>query len=441
MLSNIVKKIGIVTCIMLVTSCSLFSEDKDLPKGKRISIVDSKYDINSDSTKKLSTVPQAVVINDWEQNGANSAHSVGNIAGAESVNKIWSANFGKGENKRNILLAQPIITGGNVYTQDVNGTVSAFNLADGQKIWKKKIKPLNKNISDNGLNGAGIATDGNSIFAVTGYGSIVSFDTKTGKQLWHNETNGLIRTAPTVCNDKLIIQTLDNRLLVLNKTDGSEIFRYNTSAEDTVLAGGATPACSDKLNIIVTGFSNGQLEAFNADIGYPLWSANLINAKRGNATTNINAIKAAPVIDHEIIYAIGNNDMFSAIDYKTGETIWAKEIGSTNTPWVSGDYVYVVSNNNDLVCLNKKNGEIVYTSNILNEYKLEERRDIYLTGPIMVNNKLLITASNGMFYIVSPTNGKIERKIDTKGKIPYSPISAQDTIIVTNSDATITAYK
>lgn len=441
MFLSTIKKIGLLCCITLVSSCSLFSEDKDIPEGKRISIIDSHYNTDANLTPKTAEIPPLSAESQWSQSGGNSVHVMGNLSGNDNIKKLWSSDFGKGENKRNLLLAQPVITGSHVYTQDVEGTVSAFNLNNGQKIWKRKIKPQNKNSADNGLNGVGIATDGNSIFAVTGYGSILSFDAKSGKQLWRIETNNLIRTAPNVCSDKLIIQTLDNRLLVLSTKDGSEIFKYNTSAEDTVLAGGATPACSDSLNIIIAGFSNGQIEAFNADIGYPLWSANLINAKRGNSTTNINAIKASPIIDNEKIYAIGNNDMLISVDYRTGETLWSQEIGSINTPWLAGNYLYVVSNNNTLVCLNKNSGEIMYTSKLLQEYDLKDRTDIFLTGPIMVNNKLLVSASNGIIYVISPLNGEIKHKFDTKDEIPYSPISAQDTVIITNSDAQITAYK
>ena len=364
-----------------------------------------------------------------------------NLSGSNYMQQIWQANFGKGESKRNLLLSQPIIVGEYVYAQDVEGTVSAFELRNGNNIWKKKIKPLNKNFSDNGLNGVGIATDGEKIFALTGFGSIVAFDALDGSQLWRIESNSPLRIAPNVCGNKLIIQTLDNKLLILSTSDGSEIHRYNTSAEDTVLAGGATPACSTKHGIIVAGFSNGYIEAFNADIGYPLWNAGIINTKRGHSTTNINAIKASPIIDDEIVYAIGNNDMMIAIDYKSGQTIWSQEIGSTNTPWVAGNYLYVLTNTNTLVALDKYTGKIMFSTDLLDEYTLQERTDIYLSGPIMVNSKLLISASNGIIYVLSASDGTIEHTIDIKDNIPYAPISANDTVIFATSDANIIAYR
>ena len=442
MFLKILKKTGFIfCCITAISACSIFESDKQLPTGTRVSIIDSSNKYNGSVNNTLAVLPSMTYTNDWLQIGGNSKHVMNNLSANDNMQKIWKVNFGKGENKRNLLLAQPIIVGDYIYTQDVHGTVSAFDIKNGNKIWKKKIKPSNKNILDNGLNGSGIASDGEKIFALTGFGSVIAFNALNGQEIWRVEKNTPLRTSPNICKNKLIIQTLDNRLLILNTQDGSEIFTYNTSSEDTVLAGGATPACSVEKNIIVAGFSNGYIETFNADIGYPLWTVSLVNTKRGNSTTNINAIKASPIIDESIIYAIGNNDMLTAFDYKSGEIIWSKDIGSTNTPWISGNYIYIVSNNYEIICLDKLSGDIIYSSKLLEEYTLEERADIYLSGPIMINNRLLVSASNGVIYIISATNGKVEHTIDIKSKIPFTPISASETVIFTTSDADIIAYR
>ena len=178
MFSNSIKKFGIVCCMGVLCSCSLFSDKKDLPTGKRIAIIDSKYSYDNISNKSISNIPSINTISSWTQSSANSYHVIGNLSGNDDMKKIWSANFGEGSDKRNLLLSQPLIIDGIVYTQDVKGTVSAFDIKNGQKIWKKKIKPDNKNLAKNGLNGVGLASDTKNIFAVTGFGSVVSFDAK-----------------------------------------------------------------------------------------------------------------------------------------------------------------------------------------------------------------------------------------------------------------------
>ncbi len=435
-------KVVLLFCYLLtLTSCSIFNDDKEIPKGTRISILDSQntsFDINN---KTISEYIPITSSEQWLQKGGNANHVMGNLSANNNIKKLWQKNFGEGSDKRNLLLAQPIISGEYIYTQDVDATVSAFNIKDGKKIWKRKIKPNNVNSEDNGLNGVGIASDGEKIYAVTGFGSVIALDALNGNQLWRIETKQPIRIAPNICLQKLIIQTIDNKLLVLNTTDGSEIYRYDTSYEDTILAGGAVASCSIDKNLIAAGFSNGMVETFNADIGYPLWSLNVINTKKGNSTTNINAIKASPIIDGEYVYTIGNNDMFMAADYRTGEIIWSQEIGSTNTPWVAGNYIYVVSNNNELICFNKLSGEIIFKTVLLNEYDLNQRTEIYLFGPIMVNNKLLVSASNGIVYAISSSDGSIIHKLDLNNNLAFSPISAKNTVVFTTSDADIIIFK
>ncbi len=440
MLYTKIKKVVLFLCVILC-SCSIFNENKDLPTGKRISILDTKYTYTKFTNNTVNTLPPMVSNKNWLQSGGNSEHVVGNIGGSKNMFKSWTANFGEKANKRNLMLAQPIIVNNILYTQDVEATVNAFDLTNGQKIWETQINPSNKNVYDNGLNGVGLASDGKMIFAVTGFGSILALDTNNGKQIWRKDLNTLVRSAPNTCSEKIIIQTLDNKLLVLNTKDGSEIFKYDTSSEDTILAGGAVPACSNQKGIIVAGFSNGQIEAFNADIGYPLWTVNLVNTKSRNLTTNINSIKASPIIDEDIVYAIGNNDLLMAVDYRTGETIWSQEISSTNTPWIAGKYMYIVSSNNELICLDKTSGKIIFGVKLLTEYELKEKNGIYLSGPIMIRNKLLVTASNGIVYAISPNDGKIEHKINLEEELPYSPISANNSVVFGTSEANVIVFK
>ena len=85
--------------------------------------------------------------------------------------------------------------------------------------------------------------------------------------------------------------------------------------------------------------------------------------------------------------------------------------------------------------------KIIFNIKLLTEYDIKDRSEIYLTGPIMINNKLLVSASNGTIYVVSSVNGVIERKFDIGDDLPFSPISAQNSIIFTNSDADIIMYK
>ena len=133
--------------------------------------------------------------------------------------------------------------------------------------------------------------------------------------------------------------------------------------------------------------------------------------------------------------------MLAAVDYRTGENKWSLKIGGTHMPWIAGNYLFVLSNNNELFAVNKNDGKILWQTRFLEEYPLDERSEIYLNGPVMINSQLLITASNGIVYSVSPENGEIKNRLNLKEELPMAPVAAGNTVIFTTNEADLLAYK
>lgn len=204
----------------------------------------------------------------------------------------------------------------------------------GKRIWKRRLKPLIKDDQSTSMKGAGLAVMDKKVFATTGFGGIFALDMVTGKQLWRYDTGMPIRIAPTAGHGVLFAQTIDNHLYAFNSADGSVLWDYKSVSENTTLVGGASPAYSPSQDVVIAAFSSGEIRAFKASTGSPLWGDVLVARRRTNSLSNINAIKANPVIDGDVVYAAGSSNIMVAIDLRTGARIWEKEIGSTNMPWV-----------------------------------------------------------------------------------------------------------
>lgn len=439
---NTRKLCGLILSFSILSSCSVFTSNKELPQGERVSVLNGNgiAEIMHEEVS-LSQIPLAQNNQEWVQQGINEKHSGGNLKADPKFSEKWSSSFGKGSSDNNLLLASPIVSGGKVFAQDVNGTVSSFDLESGKKLWKQKLKPKTLYENDNGLNGAGLTADTKAVYAAGGFGSVFALDKESGKILWRKDLNTPLRTAPTICSNKLLVQSLDNRVFALNKQNGEEIWKYNISAEDTVLAGNAAPSCSLSENLVVVGFSNGEIQAFSADIGYPAWSIPVIDNTQSSLTTGINSIKASPIIEQGYVYAIGHNDLLTKVDYRTGEILWSRKIGGTNLPWISGNYLFVLTNNNELVALNKTSGKLLWGLTLLSEYPLKDRSDIYLSGPIMISSELLVTSSNGVLYKISPVNGSVLSRTELSEELPLSPIVAEGYVIFVTNKAELKAYK
>ena len=207
------------------------------------------------------------------------------------------------------------------------------------------------------------------------------------------------------------------------------------------MAGGAVPAFDAAQEIVVAAFSNGEIQAFNARIGYPLWSNNLINVQQIGASVSINAVKASPVIDKNTVFAVGNNGLTMAINLENGDVLWQKTIGGTSTPVVDDQALFVLSNNFELLALEKETGEIMWAEPLFNDMSSKERLKLYVRGPVMINSELLITASNGTVLTFDARTGKQKTTLRLGDDLPFEPIAADGSVIFTTNEAKLIVYQ
>lgn len=270
--------------LAVLCSCSTFDEEKITLDGERISVLDGETALQPDyAPGQVKIVLPAPYTNTaWSQNGGNAAHMMGHLSSDSKLKELWESGFGEGSSKRDFLIAAPVSAHKAVFTIDADGIVNAFRLDDGRKIWKRRLKPLIKDDISTSLKGAGLAVFDKKVYATTGFGAVFALDMVTGKKLWRYDTELPIRIAPTAERGVVFIQTIDNKLIALNGVDGSVLWDYKSPSEETTLVGGASPAYSPQQDTIVAAFSNGELRAFKASTGSPLWSDILVSRKRTN---------------------------------------------------------------------------------------------------------------------------------------------------------------
>ena len=416
------------------------SNDKVLPQGKRIAVLDPVAAIKPDVSAGQSriVVPAAYTNSSWLQESYNPQHLQQNFKVSTSFQKQWSAGFGKGSSKREFLISKPLVNNNRVYTLDASGLLSAFNIENGETLWDVKLRAENDNVDDTALKGAGIAMANGVIFATTGYGTVYAVNAQKGNILWRKSLLTPLRIAPMVANNSVYVQSVDNKFYALNAKTGEEQWKYDISLENTTLVGGAPAAYSNDLDMVVTGFSNGEIQAFNASLGSPLWSDVLISNRKAYSSTFLNTIKAAPVIEGETVYAVGNANILTALDLRSGMRKWEKEIGGVNTPLLIANTLYVVSNTNDLVAVNKENGDVLWATPINMGKKSAE---VMIFNPLMLDGRLVLALSDGTVYTFMPQTGKLLNTLDLGEDLNTAPIAANGYIFFVTADADLLAYK
>lgn len=426
-----------------LSGCSLFGDDKPSVEGERITVLNNETIVRPDYARDAVKIalPRPHRNNEWSQSGGSSSHLTGHLESGNQLQGFWQSSFGEGTSKRDFLISTPVVAQKVVFTIDTEGLVSAKRLDSGETIWERKVKPVNREDKNIAIKGAGIAAANNLVYITTGFGGVFALDMVTGNPVWYFEADNPIRIAPTAGSDMVLIQTIANKLVALDAQKGTELWHYESEAEGTTMVGGASPAYDEEQDLIVAAFSNGELRAFKASTGSPLWADWLYSSRKSTPMAAINTIKANPVIAGNTVFAAGHSHVMTAIDVRTGNRIWQRDISASSQPWVAGDYMFVVANNSDLIAVENATGRIVWSTKIPLGTEDDNKTGAFISGPVLTDNRLLVTTSTGYAFAVSPYTGKILSYVDLEQPIETSPVVADGITILTTNDAELYAYQ
>ena len=258
---------------------NLFAEKKTILPGKREAVfVDRRGLVVDDGTPKV-VLPPAVRNAAWPQAGGNPAHLMGHLAANDRLTEAWKSEIGDGGGYRKILMAQPVVLNGIVFTMDSDAVVTAFALADGKQLWRVDTKPKKHDDSTNV--GGGLGADGTTLYAVNGLSLLVALDIATGKEKWRYDLGVPGRSAPMIADGRVFVTTIDDRLFALTAADGRQLWTHEATAPVTAMLGEPAPAYYQGL--VVAGFGSGELACLRADSGSVVWTDSL-GSTLGRAT-------------------------------------------------------------------------------------------------------------------------------------------------------------
>ncbi len=422
---------------LLLGACE--SDKVPLP-GERVSVLQLNRDLNVDPTLVDTPVrlPRPYENRDWPQAGGNQAHAMYHLqAGSGVLQQLWIADIGSAADSSNRLLAEPVIADGKVFTLDSESLVRAFDAETGKMIWENDLTPEN---DDDGLFGGGIAVYEGKVFVTTPFAKLIALNAQDGKKTWEVDAPSPMRAPPAASDGRIFTTTIDNQLVVYASDDGRRLWS-NTGVEEAAgFLGGATPAVLG--DVVVAAYTSGDLLAFDVVTGRSLWSDNLAGRSGGSAVAALTDIRGRPVIDRDRVIAIGNGGVMAAIDLRRGGRIWDNGLGGTQMPWAAGDFLYIITNSSEVVCLTREDGRIKWVQSLPPFEDMEDKEDpIYWSGPVLVEDRLLVTGSNGFALAFSPYTGKLLGKQTLPDRSHLPPVVANKTVYMLSDDADLIALR
>ena len=197
--------------------------------------------------------------------------------------------------------------------------------------------------------------------------------------------------------------------------------------------------CSSDL---VAPFSSGELVALRIDNGRQLWNESLIG-RRGEmrAFGNLADIRGRPVIDRGLVLAIGSGGLMVAIELRTGQRLWERNIGGNQTPWTAGRFVFAVTGTADVIAMERATGQVKWVTPLTQYEDEKRRRPVLWAGPVLASDRLLIAGSTGELLALSPYTGEVLGKLLIGSPVRLGPVVANRTIYVLTDTGRLIALR
>ena len=424
------------------TAKQLFTEHHNPPlKGERISVLQLQRDLVANPELKDQPVklPEAWVNQLWPQMGGYPNHAPGHLALGAHLTRAWKASIGAGGDSRTPLTAAPVVAEGAVYTLDTEGHVRAFDLKSGKRRWEQTVVPRGERGS--GALGGGIAYESGKVFVTNGYKSLIALNATNGAIAWKAIIPSPARAAPTVMDGRIYLLSLDNRLNVLNATDGSPLWNYSGVTETTNLLGSASPAADQSL--VVLPLSSGEIFGLRPENGQVAWEDNLSAVRRTGSLSSISDIRGLPVIDQGVVYAVSFSGRMVALDEVTGRRIWQREVGSAEMPWAAGDVIFLVTAEQQLTALTRAQGDIHWVTQLprYEDNGKDKDKPIVWSGPVLAGNRLFLVSNTGDMDEVNPVDGRIVSTVHVGSQANIPPVVAENTLLVLTDDGELSAWR
>ena len=391
------------------------------------------------NTSRAAGLPAARVNADWTQATGTAATRISHPALGGTLTLAWAANIGTGDSRKYRITADPVVSGGRVFTLDAQSVVTATSTSGGT-LWQADLRPPRDQAGD--ATGGGIAVSGNTVYIAIGYGVLAALDAATGAVRWTQQLDASASGSPTVSGDLVYVTAGDNTGWAVNRNDGTVAWQIGASDDTNNILGAPAPALTDDLAIFA--FGSGEVQAVFRQGGLSRWDASVLGKRPGRALSNVSDVTAAPVVFGDRVYLGNQSGRIVALDVNSGARLWSAREGATGPVWPVGDSVFAVSDLNELLRLDAADGAKIWGAELPNftqRKPKKQSRIVTHNGPIVAGGRVILASGDGALRSYDPANGALVGSVEIPGGATTAPVVAGQTLYVVSSKGQLLAYR
>lgn len=382
----------------------------------------------------------AVTNADWTHRGGSATRAMPHLALSAAPQRIWSAQIGAGDNRRNRIATAPVVAGGRVFAMDARNRLSALSTANGAAIWTLDVTPPGE--SPEAAGGGGLAHGEGALFVTTGFGELMAVNPASGGIIWRQKFDGPVSGAPAVMGGTVYVAGRDGAGWAVNAADGKLLWVQQGVRSGSGLAGGAAPAVGG--NLVVMPHSSGQVIALDRAKGDPKWQGAVAGQRAGRAAAFVAELTGDPVMAGGRVYLGSAAGRTAAFATDTGVQLWEAREGAMGPVWPVGNAVFLVSDIGSLVRLDAATGETVWSVPMGHFVKEKVRRQSTVAvhyGPVLAGGRLVVASSDGLVRFFAPDSGAALGVIEMPAGAAAPPAVAGGTLFVVTDNGQVQAFR
>lgn len=360
---------------------------------------------------------------------------------AVRIRQLWRASIGRGLGRKYLRL-NPAVLADRVVAADGYGLVEARDRFTGKRIWRARIGAVEKGMlssfdildrTDPSFVGGGVGVGGGLVLLGTVWGEVIALSAADGSEVWRTHVASEVLCRPAAGDDAVFVQTIDGRLLALERRDGSIRWSFDNQLPILTLRGTASPVFDG--GVVYAGFANGTVSAVKSENGEPLWQHQVMLPEGRSELDRMVDVDGAPMLAGPLLYAVAYQGELKALRRQDGNALWNLKHSSHLDLALGYGHVYVVDDMDAVIAIDEQTAEEVWRQEALYRRKL--------TSPQAFGNYLAVGDDEGYLHILAQSDGRFlgRRKLDGKGLRSGMAVAEGRTLYVQGNSGSLHALE
>ena len=337
-----------------------------------------------------------------------------------TVRTLWQVSTGSGVGKDYVRIhpqvddSAVLIAGGS--------SASAWSKVNGGRLWQTAIE---------GDVTGGVSTGEGGVFLGTDKGNAIALDRQSGKMLWSTPLGSEVLAVSPAKNGVVAFRTGDGGLHGISVKEGQRLWQQERKSPTLSLRGASTPLVVGSM--VIAGFDNGVVTAFDMQSGKGLWEIPLSVPRGSSDLDRMTDVDGEMKALGEALFATSYNGRIAGINMREGSAAWAAPYSSYTGVDADANGLYTSNDSGDVWKLEPLSGSPVW--------KMDDLQSRQPTTPTLLGQYLVIGDYQGYLHWINTSNGQVAARVQgDKSGYTAAPVKDGNTVYALGKTGLLSAF-